>query len=227
MTTEIVFREIRWFFNGMVDRTAWDWFNSITAEHCVEAYPRQDIYLVVTDRDDIGLKVREGRFEIKTRDKAGIGRSFNDGKIGGVYEDWKKETWDYKDRIGEISTPFEEGNRVRIVKARTQLKFEFNSSRLTPVRMDLYPDSAIILEITELFSQAISKEAKDRGDYLAPVRGWTIGCEAIAKSGDIEQVFMKGISEIFKSYNGPDLKEERSYGYPMYSSLVLNRRNGG
>lgn len=93
MDDKLVFREIRGFFDGPVIPEMWHWLENFEDENQVTAYPRRDIYLVVDDRDDIGLKVREGRFEIKTREDNGVVKTFNNGEIAGLVEDWKKQTW--------------------------------------------------------------------------------------------------------------------------------------
>ena len=70
----LVFREMRWFLTGPVSSEAWTWFDGLPGKNVKRAYPRQDIYLVIPDREDLGLKVREGRLEIKTDSQARMGQ---------------------------------------------------------------------------------------------------------------------------------------------------------
>ena len=212
----LMFREIRWFLSGPVSSQAWTWFDGLPGENVKRSYPRQDIYLVIPARDDLGLKVREGRFEIKTKDGQGRNIEIFDGKIGGIAEDWQKHTWDYLDRIGEISTPFKEGLRSRIVKSRAQRKYAVQRDGLVPVNMNERPECAFILELTELYSQAVDEKDKK----TPPQRDWTIGCEAIAEKKMIDHVFEIGTNEVFKDYTSPVLRKEDSYGYPKYGMLI-------
>jgi hypothetical protein len=212
----LAFREIRWFLKGSVSPGAWTWFNGLPGNNIKESYPRKDIYLVIPDRDDLGPKVREERFEIKTRNGQGNYCEIFDGKIGGISEDWQKHTWDYSDTIGDISTPFEKGLRVRIVKSRTQRKYEVQEEKLVPVDMDDEPDRVFIIELTELFSQALDQEDKQ----TPPGRHWTVGCEAIADRKIIEQTFETGTNELLKAYTEPLLHKENSYGYPKFSMVI-------
>lgn len=163
----LVFREMRWFLTGPASSEAWTWFDGLPGKNVRRAYPRQDIYLVIPDREDLGLKVREGRLEIKTRNGQGRYYELFDGKIGGIVEDWQKHKWDYLDRIGAISTPFEEGLRVRIVKSRAQRKYAVQRDGLAPVDVDERPERAFILELTELYSQAVDKEGKQTPPRVA------------------------------------------------------------
>jgi hypothetical protein len=212
----LVFREIRWFLTGPVPLEAWTWFDGLPGKSIKQSYPRKDIYLVIPDRDDLGLKAREGRLEIKTRNSQGKYSQLSDGKIGGIAEDWQKHTWDYSAPIGDISTPFEEGLRVRIVKSRAQRKYAVQDERVVPVAMDDRPERAFILELTELFSQAVDQ----KGKQTSPQRHWTVGCEAIADRKLIEQTFETGTNELLKAYTEPLLQKEDSYGYPKFSMLI-------
>jgi hypothetical protein len=86
----LVFREVRWFLTGPVSSQARTWFDGLPGENVKQSYPRQDIYLVIPNRDDLGLKVREGRLEIKTREGQGRDCELFDGKIGGEKGDVHK-----------------------------------------------------------------------------------------------------------------------------------------
>lgn len=211
----LVFREMRWFLTGSVSPEVWTWFDGLPGNNITESYPRKDIYLVVPDHDDLGPKVREGRFEIKTRKCSGRYFELFDGKISGIFEDWQKHTWDYRALIGDMTTPFAKGLRVRIVKSRTQRKYAVHDERYVPVDMDCRPECAFILELTELFSQAIDQQDKE----TPPQRHWTIGCEAVAAKELIEKTFETGTNELFQAFT-PLLNKEDSYGYPRFCFLM-------
>jgi len=57
--------ELRWFLSGSVPDAAKRWFEALGPD--VELESRTDRYLIPTESDDLGLKVREGRVEAKQR----------------------------------------------------------------------------------------------------------------------------------------------------------------
>src|SRR5262245_61055024 len=97
-------REVRWFFEGSVSEhgTLKDWFETTAPVSKVGAVGppawkgrldgTPDVYLLVPDTDDIGIKWREGELQIKGRiSNAGLA-AFSGGHQGAV-EHWTK--WSY------------------------------------------------------------------------------------------------------------------------------------
>lgn len=224
-------REMRWFLKGPIPGAAWDWFEGLPGKgkKVERSYPRQDIYLAIADRPDLGLKLREGRLEIKIRSGPGCRCRLLDGAVTGIREDWQKHKWKYNDRIGEISTPLEEGLRVHTIKSRVQRKYKVKKSGLSPVEMKEEPDEVFLVELTELHSEAVdqkkNKKKKNKKENKEEIRSpmrrdWTIACEAIASSRRVQQVLETGVKKLFRAYNGPPLRHKDSYGYPQFALLV-------
>jgi len=133
--------EVRWFFGGPLEETGpgiEEWFR--TRPHLGGNGPpaplawtppppawRQDRYLLVADCDDMGIKRREGRLEIKGRASALGERSFAPG-IEGVCERWIK--WSYRgDRVAQrFSRLFQDGAVVAVEKRRLQRLFRFDDA---------------------------------------------------------------------------------------------------
>ncbi|MEO0558505.1 MAG: hypothetical protein AAF170_10010 [Bacteroidota bacterium] len=61
--------EVRWFLPGPIPRSVHDWFEALGETLADEA--RTDRYLIPTESDSLGLKVREGRIEAKQRIETG------------------------------------------------------------------------------------------------------------------------------------------------------------
>ena len=58
--------EVRWFYEGAVSPEVLEWFEQ--GELTPEEQPyRVDYYLRLSDRDSLGIKLREGRIEVKQR----------------------------------------------------------------------------------------------------------------------------------------------------------------
>lgn len=218
----LVFREIRWFFPGPIPAETWAWFKLLPGDKANAAYPRQDIYLIIPDQEELGLKVREGRFEIKFRDGPGIERKLSVGKTVGILENWTKQIWDYHESISEMVAPFKGGPRVRIVKSRNQRKYEFlENNPLVPITVDDKPHLSVAIEMVELYSEKVVTEKDKNGEIIQrkgpAMRHWTLACEAIGTPNQIDQVFDEGASKLLESYEGPVLTAEFSHGYPRFA----------
>lgn len=81
--------EARWFVPGPLAPEASDWFERLGSEIAPEA--RTDRYLIPTESDDLGLKVREGTVQAKQRIGA-IGVRPLAPEATGRIEAWRKWT---------------------------------------------------------------------------------------------------------------------------------------
>lgn len=75
--------EARWFLPGAIPETAAAWFDSLGPDVTPES--RTDRYLVPTESNDLGLKVREGRVEAKQRTRT-LRATLANGRV----EAWRK-----------------------------------------------------------------------------------------------------------------------------------------
>jgi len=80
--------EMRWFLPGPVPLSVLDWFGSLGPGLAAPA-PRTDRYLLLPGRDDLGIKLREGRLEIKGR-TAELGIHRLGSRAIGEVETWCK-----------------------------------------------------------------------------------------------------------------------------------------
>lgn len=79
--------EIRWFFAGEPDRASVEWFT--TSRLGRQEAPRTDQYLLLPGCTTAGVKVREGRLEIKALTGQSEPARFDNG-ICGLSESWIK-----------------------------------------------------------------------------------------------------------------------------------------
>jgi hypothetical protein len=80
--------EVRWFLPGPIPELAGRWFDALGPP--VQEVSRTDRYLVPTESEDMGLKVREGRIEAKQRTETGARRAW--GAVEARPEAWRKWT---------------------------------------------------------------------------------------------------------------------------------------
>src|SRR5438093_13146168 len=82
--------EVRWFFEGQVPDEIEQWF--CRSNLALKAAPREDHYLLFPAVLGLGLKLREGRLEVKTLIKTLGVRSFT-ADVAGTVQVWKKEAY--------------------------------------------------------------------------------------------------------------------------------------
>ena len=91
--------EVRWFYEGTVPPEVLEWFQQGTRKP--EEQPRRvDYYLRLTDGDSLGIKLREGRIEIKQRHRQ-CGVVCLHKRATGVVEHWRKWSFGLAEAYGE------------------------------------------------------------------------------------------------------------------------------
>lgn len=102
--------EVRWFVPGSIPDVAARWFDSLGP--AVEPESRTDRYLIPSEGEDLGLKVREGRVEAKQRTASGELRAWPTAEARP--EAWRK--WSLGLATDEDLSP----GWVDVVKVRRQ-----------------------------------------------------------------------------------------------------------
>ncbi|OKH23684.1 hypothetical protein [Chroogloeocystis siderophila] len=199
--------ELRWFYPGKLPQHVCQWFEQDQLGYLAPAEKRQDIYLYVPESDFVGIKLRQGRLEIKWR-KAKLG-DLQFGKTTGKAEKWAK--WLCEDASNEIFQPQEVISKkawVSINKVRTQRKYQL-SARQEVIAIEINDSSSnrtCNVEITEL--------EVNRHPW------WSLAFEA-STDDELPLENLKCVAEwIFKTYPG-ELESENSYAYPTWLDIVL------
>ena len=203
---EILTAEIRWFFNGAVPKGIEEWYGKgLPGTLAEQSKPREDIYFLWPERDEVGLKLREGRLELKIRSHS-EGFSSGDERISGLQEVWEKERWDYsEDDDNQVVRSFLaedlRGLRIKVTKTRQQRKYEFNENgTLTPVPMRKRGDRVAIIELTEL-----TVDGK---------HAWSLAFDIIGPADEIDSLRAQALETLLADYPGPALTSDNSFGYP-------------
>lgn len=93
--------EVRWFYAGMVPEAVLEWYQLGEGEPEKQT-GRVDYYLRLGGRDSLGIKLREGRIEVKRRHrKHGILR-FHE-RAAGLVEHWRKWSFELAPAEGDLS----------------------------------------------------------------------------------------------------------------------------
>ncbi|PPS46027.1 hypothetical protein [Chroococcidiopsis sp. TS-821] len=198
--------ELRWFYPGKLPQHVSQWFEQEQLGYLPPAEKREDIYLYVPESDFVGIKLRQGRLEIKWR-KAQLG-DLQFGKITGNAEKWAK--WLCEDASHESFQPQAVVGKkawVKIKKVRTQHKYQLSPEReVIAIGIDEVSDRTCNVELTEL--------EVDRDLW------WSLAFEASTTDESLLETLKYVAEWIFKSYPG-ELHRKNSYAYPTWLDLVL------
>jgi hypothetical protein len=203
--------ETRWFYPGPIPPDVLAWYHY--GERAPEAQPtRIDYYLRLPDHDDLGIKLREGRIEIKQRAEQ-YGVQHLHARVHGLVEGWRKWSFGVNDLGGGLGDLA--GARpawIAIRKARRLRRY------LVTEAGDV--SAAAITEIAphgchiELAETVIHSET-----------WWSLAFETFGPEATLHATFTQVAQHVLRGDAVPHLDVAHSYGYAQWISN-LNGLNG-
>ena len=190
--------EARWFMRGTVPKEALDW---IQRWECAGSAPeeRDDHYLCLPGATSLGVKLRDGRFEVKRRD-IDMGLVPLGDRVAGRLALWRK--WSFK-LEGDSGKKAPDGYWITIEKERYLRKYEIVNDSLKAVEPNKFPVRGCTVELTQL-----------------QVRGttwWSLGFEAFGPHDDELRSTLTLVAEkCFTRGDHPTLDSESSFDYPEW-----------
>jgi hypothetical protein len=206
----LITHELRWFHPGTIPEDIQVWFQ----QHCLvdqSQLPedREDIYLYAPESDFIGIKLRQGRLEIKWR-KAELGIIDFGERVAGKSEKWAK--WSCSDITGESFLPATVlgiSSWVSIRKVRSLQNYQILSDfSVKPVAADESTNNGCSVEITQLLVQ----------DHA----WWSLALEANGEDEQLAANLQATANWVFRTYQGAKLLAANSYAYPHWLGLVCS-----
>ena len=202
--------ELRWFDRGTIPDEISHWFE----QDCLDddlAPPeeREDLYLSSDGCDYLGIKLRQGRLEIKWRQTELGVVNFGD-RVEGKAEKWGK--WLCEDPTAESFQPTAVVGKkawVGVKKVRSQRQYQV-----------LAGESITAVPVTESINQGCTLELTQL--YINGNPWWSLAFEAFSEDDCLINNLQAVASSVFKSYRGPKLQAEVSYAYPRWLSLVVS-----
>ena len=192
--------EVRWFFTGDIPISVQDWFTAAAPSAAGEA-PRDDYYLNIEDQNGLGIKIREGRLEVKERQfSLGICR-FHKAIIGRM-DSWAK--WGINLKIS-ISKP---ANQVADIWVPVTKERQMNSYILTEGNWRSRGGKLGIKEEgceIELSKINISSRI-----------WWTFAFEAPGIPDQGRKLLLSASEQFFAKHDPPPFFLEDSYSYPRW-----------
>lgn len=203
--------EMRWFFAGTIPLPVTAWFEACVSDMPAQL-PRTDYYLRLAEGDSLGVKLRQGRIEVKQREEADTLIQLGE-RAAGRMESWRKWSFELVE-TGESVT--DAAQWVGVWKARRWCLFTVGENgRITPA------PAATILE------QGYACELTDVHLVDSPERWWSLGFEAFGGTAVERQERLLHVARQFLGRkDAPPLAAGQSYSYPKWLQIVGNRGRG-
>jgi hypothetical protein len=194
--------EVRWFYPGRVPAPPLAWFRQVAGEP--EEQPcRVDQYLRLRSTEALGIKLREGRIEVKQRQR-GLGLvRFQEGVAGRV-EAWVKWSFALAGEDAGLAGALEPASSwIAVEKTRTLRLFQVvGEGRIVPLPAGSYETHGCGLELTRI-----------------SVRGtewWSLGLEAYGPEATLQEELVAIAKHLFARGAAPRFEATDSCSYPKW-----------
>lgn len=197
--------EIRWFCEGTIPPQVLEWFRR--GEQNSEEQPhRTDYYFHPTEGDSLGIKLREGRIEIKQRHRQNGAVHLYEG-VAGTVEHWRK--WSFElvrthHSLSNIVVP--DVSWIGVKKKRRLRRYRLaDDGKIVAVATSERPGQECALELTQ-----INVEGRE---------WWTVGFETFGSKAAVQEKLLLVAQQVF-AVAPPTLAAKDSYGYPKWLGIV-------
>jgi hypothetical protein len=200
--------ELRWFFKGAPPAQVQDWLSEkLPGERPHKEKVRQDLYFIVRDQEDLGLKLSRGRLELKCRQESRP-FSLSEPRIAGVTEIWRKQEWRFaKEYMKDLDLAFGKPNlpgwRMEVHKNRSMRKYLVDALGQVADPVKGEPAARLLkIELTNLTKH-------DRP-------WWTLGVEISGEPQNLHEIFALAVQNVLQDHPHIDLNAGCSFGYPHW-----------
>jgi hypothetical protein len=210
--------EVRWFFDGAVSNhlVLKSWFETFAPIERIGSFGppvwmgrlggEPDVYLLVPGADDMGIKWREGNFQIKGR-VASLGVHSFCGRFQGQVERWVR--WSYADMPEAYRNLFLDGKENGLVTVSVG-----KTRALRKIRLDTYTGSALEVDPKSFIDRGINFELTDLEVAGKPY--CTLAFEAYPDDSAMLAGFTRVVELFLGGLKGVELGAENSMGYPEW-----------
>ncbi|MBN2390805.1 MAG: hypothetical protein JXR84_08780 [Anaerolineae bacterium] len=201
--------ETRWFYPGPIPSDVLAWYHY--GERAPEAQPtRIDYYLHLADHDDLGIKLREGRIEIKQRAKQYGIKQFHE-HVHGVVEGWRKWSFGVNDTgsgLGNLA-----GSRpswISIRKTRRLRRYFVNED-----------GSVVAVGAAEITVPGCNIELAEVA--IHGERWWSLAFETFGPEDALHATLTRVAQHILRGDAVPHLDAEHTYSYAHWLKNTCER----
>jgi hypothetical protein len=213
--------ELRWFFQGEMPQVVKSWFENMhETRYIIHENSREDHQLLSSKAcENIGIKIREERLELKWRKQSEPFSLSDNNKIVGTAENWLKWVWvsdqRRKDEYQSMLLGPPKGPTVKIIKKRDVRIYQALSSDNRNNKNHHY------------LLKALQNRSSDGKGCLIEITdvaildrcGWSIAFESFGSEDPA--LLQMAANQYLSTYMGPGLTEENSYGYPHWINSVM------
>jgi len=199
--------EVRWFQAGEIPPSALEWFRNLPGA-VQNQIPRIDYYLPLSFTGDLGVKIREGRLEIKIlREQLGAVRLHK--RVAGHWQSWQKWSFNVEganDTLGQSGHSYSDWLPVQ--KSRCLRRYRLDESgRVIPIRADVISPGSCGLELTTIQSQGLF--------------WWSLALETYGIAKENRSSLALIAAQLFDIGKPPSLVEVDSISYPGWMSHLV------
>lgn len=194
--------EVRWFYRGIIPAQVREWF--VRGDPApINEPPRVDYYLCLQRTNSLGIKLREGRIEIKQRLRQ-YGTVRFHRRVTGMIEHWRK--WSLplaatQDGWAEMLVP--KSSWIGVRKERMLRGYRCDDDRQVVVPQGAYADRGCNLELTSV----------QVGDRV----WWTLAFEAFGVEPSLRTSLASTMGYILERDGAPYSFDARdSFGYARW-----------
>lgn len=188
--------EVRWFYRGQVPPEVAAWYGQLGP--LPEEQPgRVDHYLRLADNDSLGIKLREGRLEIKRRESEPR-RIDVHPRVSGLVARWRK--WSFPLAESDPGLTGADSAWVAVEKRRRLRRYRVTGERQVELVLgEAEPGQGCELELSRI-------EAAGR-------QWWSVCFEVFGNEANLEKYLQLTAQHVFGIAEPPlfDLEESRSY----------------
>ncbi len=198
--------ELRWFLEGEIPPELLAWFRRQNSQP-TPLSSRVDYYLRLQDDDSLGIKLREGRIELKQRHRR-LGPLRLHPRVTGLAGHWRK--WSFpvagpEAGLTELATPTSAW--IAVKKTRQLLRYQLTPEKqVRPAPADREPDRGFELEL---------------GRIEVAGRQWATLCfEAFGREAVLQETLLLTTRPLLEAIEPPLLDLEDSYSYPRWLLMI-------
>jgi hypothetical protein len=203
----IITAEIRWFIQGSAYGMVHAWLKVLDGLY-QEELPRTDLYLIFPGGHDLGVKLRQGKIELKKK-LAHHGQYDHEANAGRI-ESWIKWSINGEEGLSPDNNFFGDPTHwLPIQKTRFLQKYAISGDQLILPPRAGFPEKGIAVELS-----AVKVLGQD---------WWTFGLECFGNTGDIHTDLMKLLPRLTIGFPAGMLAAERSMGYPEWIGQLIKK----
>lgn len=190
--------EIRWFVRGKIPSFIFDWFIGLNKNY-VNQPERTDYYILLKSDDALGIKLREGRIEIKQRANY-IGNISTGKNVTGNAEKWIKWSFELNEASNILSDNLLSYGWLQVTKNRISVNYGITEENIVSQKEPIIYKNGCTTEITSII---LNNE-----DW------WSLGLEAYGEENRLKDNLVLISHLILSDKSDIHLTLNDSYSYP-------------